>query len=128
MNNKETGRRIRARRIDLNMTQGDVALKVGVAISTIQRYEAGTINAIKLPVIEAIARALYVNPEWLICKTDHMIEETEEITSSKTEREIDDSDLMFALWGDNKDVDESDLADVKRYAAFVRERKKEQKK
>ena len=35
---------------------------------------------------------------------------------------------MFGLWGDSDDVDEEDLADVKRYAAFVRERKKEQKK
>ena len=28
------------------------------------------------------------------------------------------------LWGDSDDVDEDDLDDVKRYAAFVRERKK----
>ena len=40
------------------------------------------------------------------------------------ERIVSDDDIMFALWGDSDDVDEADLDDVKRYAAFVRERKK----
>ena len=40
------------------------------------------------------------------------------------ERIVSDDDIMFALWGDFDDVDEDDLDDVKRYAAFVRERKK----
>ena len=39
-------------------------------------------------------------------------------------RQVSDDDIMFALWGDSDDVDEDDLDDVKRYAAFVRERKK----
>lgn len=38
-------------------------------------------------------------------------------------RSVSDDDIMFALWGDAKDVDKDDLDDVKRYAAFVRERK-----
>ena len=41
------------------------------------------------------------------------------------EREVSDDDIMFALWGDSDDVDKDDLDDVKRYAAFVRERKKQ---
>lgn len=40
------------------------------------------------------------------------------------ERKVSDDDIMFALWGDSDDVDKDDLDDVKRYAAFVRERKK----
>lgn len=40
------------------------------------------------------------------------------------ERAVSDKEIMFALWGDTTDVDESDLEDVKRYAAFIRERKK----
>ncbi len=34
-----------------------------------------------------------------------------------------DEALIFALWGDAEDVDEKDLEDVKRFAAFVRARK-----
>lgn len=70
------GNRIKQRRTQLHMTQGDIAKSVGVAISTVQRYEAGNIEKIKLPVVEAIARALRVNPEWLIGKSDIMKEES----------------------------------------------------
>ena len=45
-------------------------------------------------------------------------------TAETGERTVSDEDIMFALWGDTTDVDEDDLDDVKRYAAFVRERKK----
>lgn len=67
--NIELGRRIRQRRQELEKTQGDIASQIGVAVSTIQRYEAGTIERPKLPVIEAIANAISVNPDWLVGKT-----------------------------------------------------------
>lgn len=66
------GRRIKERRHMLQMTLHDVAENVGVAISTIQRYESGTIEKMKLPVVEAIARALRVNTAWLIGKSNEM--------------------------------------------------------
>lgn len=42
-------------------------------------------------------------------------------------RSISDAELKFALWGDSETMDDQDLADVRRYAAFVRERKKDLK-
>lgn len=48
----------------------------------------------------------------------------EKAPTQEGERSISDREIMFALWGDTTDVDESDLEDVKRYAAFVRERKR----
>lgn len=72
MDAKLLGKRIKSRRMELHMTQGDIANPIGVAISTIQRYEAGTIQKIKLPVVESIARMLKVDPSWLIGKTDEM--------------------------------------------------------
>lgn len=66
------GRRIKQRRLELDMTQGDIAKTIGVAISTVQRYEAGAIDKIKLPVVEAIARVINVSPDWLCGKTDIM--------------------------------------------------------
>ena len=51
-------------------------------------------------------------------------EETKKAPTPEGERAVSDDDIMFALWGDSDDVDEDDLDDVKRYAAFVRERKK----
>ena len=68
--NMQTGKRIQARREELGLNLGDIAQKVGVAVSTIQRYEKGKIEKIKLPVIEAIAKALAVDPDWLLGQTD----------------------------------------------------------
>ena len=70
--NIEIGRRIRDRRKELGMTLQDVARAANVAASTVQRYEAGKFDRIKLPVLEAIADALKVNPEWLSLKTDDL--------------------------------------------------------
>ena len=69
MTNLEIGARIKARRTELGLTLDDIAGEIGVAKSTIQRYEKGTIDKLKLPVIEAIARTLHVNPSWLIGKS-----------------------------------------------------------
>lgn len=70
MGNQILAARLHQKRIALGLTQEDIASQIGVAISTVQRYEAGTIGKIKLPVVEAIARVLGVNPSWLIGKTD----------------------------------------------------------
>lgn len=76
MNNKEIGQRIKERRTELGLKQEDIAKKIGVATSTVQRYEAGTIDKPKLPVLEAIARAIKVAPDWLIGKNDEMIDDS----------------------------------------------------
>ena len=39
-------------------------------------------------------------------------------------RPMGDEALKFALWGDCGDISDENLEDVKRYAAFVRERKR----
>lgn len=70
MTNIEIGNRIYGRRTELGLTMDDVARKIGVAKSTVQRYETGQIKKIKLPVIESIAAALYVNPDWIIGNTE----------------------------------------------------------
>lgn len=36
-----------------------------------------------------------------------------------------DAELIFALWGDTDEIDEKDLEDVKRFAAFIKERKQD---
>lgn len=42
------------------------------------------------------------------------------------ERRIVDKDIMFAFWGDSPEMDKEDLEDVRRYAEFVKARKKVQ--
>lgn len=70
--NMNIARRIKGRRTELNMTQKDVADAVGVAVSTVQRYETGAIDKVKLPVLSAIAGALQVSPSWLVGREEDM--------------------------------------------------------
>lgn len=70
MTNIEIGNRIKYARNLRDVTLDDIAKKVGVAKSTIQRYENGKINSIKLPVVESIAISLNVNPAWIVGKSD----------------------------------------------------------
>lgn len=59
------GGRIKEIRKDKDMTLEDVAKRIGVAKSTIQRYEAGLISSPKQPVLAAMAKAFNVKEEWL---------------------------------------------------------------
>lgn len=71
MNEKtEIGKRIEKSRKALGMTQEELAGTLGLNKSTIQRYESGKIEKIKLPVIEAMANVLGVRPEYLAAKSD----------------------------------------------------------
>lgn len=68
--NIEIGLRIKQRRNELEMTQEELGKQLGLNKSTIQRYESGTISSIKIPVLQAIAEKLDVNPDWLALKTN----------------------------------------------------------
>ncbi|MCM1387841.1 MAG: helix-turn-helix transcriptional regulator [Bacillus sp. (in: Bacteria)] len=75
----EIGERIKSARNLRGFTLEDVAKKVGVTKSTVQRYENGKINSIKIPVVESIALALNVNPAWIAGKSDVMELPTQKI-------------------------------------------------
>ena len=64
------GHRIKQRRQDLSLTLAEVASRVGVATSTIQRYESGKFDRVKLPIIEKISTVLSVNSDWLLGISD----------------------------------------------------------
>lgn len=70
LSNVEIGARISSTRDLRGLTLDEIASRVGVAKSTIQRYEKGTIEKLKLPVLQSIAHALQVDPNWLIGNTD----------------------------------------------------------
>lgn len=62
----ETGSRIAARRKELGLSLAEVAARLKVAPSTIQRYEKGQFAALKRPMLEAIAAALELPPAQLL--------------------------------------------------------------
>lgn len=72
-------------------------------------------------VLQRIADYFGVSTDYLLGK------ETEKAPTTNGERSVSNAELKFALWGNCEDVSDDDLADVLRYAAFVRERKKDKK-
>ena len=64
------GDRIAQRRKELHLTLEDIAKKVGVTKSTIQRYEVGKISSPKIAVLKSIANSLDTSYSWLIGNTD----------------------------------------------------------
>lgn len=59
--NIEIGKRIKLKREECGLTQEELGKAVDLNKSTIQRYETGKIEKIKLPVIQAIAQVLKVD-------------------------------------------------------------------
>lgn len=100
MNNLiEIGKRIRLCREKAELTQKELGNALGLNKSTIQRYESGKISRIKLPVLEALAKELGVNPEYLALQSDDPInyEETEEYLNAPL-------DILDQFPGDAKAV------------------------
>ena len=85
------GSRIKQRRTELNLHQKYIAEKMDVNTSTIQRYEAGTIDNTKKLILEGLADALHVSVEWLKGETD------EYETDITDKRDLQIRDLMGRL-------------------------------
>jgi len=77
---KLIGSRAKQRRVELGLNQPYVAEKMGVATSTIVRYEAGTIDNTKKLVLDGLSEALHVSAEWLRGETEEM---TSDITDKR---------------------------------------------
>lgn len=65
-----TGKRIKERRDSAGISAEKLAEKIGVAKTTIYRYEKGTIEKISAETIDALAYVLRTTPEYLLGKTD----------------------------------------------------------
>lgn len=97
-----------------------------IPISRLERelgFSNGYIAQLRKGVFPADRLAMIA--EYLGVTTDYLLTGEEKAPTQEGERVVSDDDIMFALWGDSDDVDKDDLDDVKRYAAFVRERKKQ---
>ena len=71
----ELGRRMRARRKELEITQQQVADACRITKSTVSRYEKGLIEHPHRPTVEAIANVLHVQPDWLYAQTEDVTQQ-----------------------------------------------------
>lgn len=63
---KKMMERIKERRLALGYSYQDLANKIGLSKSTLQRYETGSIKNLPLNKLQLLANALEVSPEWII--------------------------------------------------------------
>lgn len=88
LSNMEIGARIKLCREEKELTQQNIADELGLNKSTIQRYEAGTIEKIKQPIIEAIAKLLNVNSCWLVGTSEEKTVKSDDYSSTQTEKRL----------------------------------------
>ncbi|MBQ2307411.1 MAG: helix-turn-helix transcriptional regulator [Clostridia bacterium] len=108
----QLGKRVRDLRIARGMSQEDLARAVGYTAansrSTINKVEQGK-NDIMRSKLPLYARALGVTVESLMDVNEQ----------PKTEDEI----LAFTLWGNDPNITAEDIAEVRRFAEFLRQKK-----
>lgn len=97
-----------------NLTPGGAAAKIGFNRASVTVWKNNG-TAPKQELLVKIADYFQVSTDYLLGL---------EKAPAEDGRQWSDEELKFALFGDCEDVTDEDLADVRRYAEFVRERKK----
>jgi transcriptional regulator with XRE-family HTH domain len=98
-------KRMKSRREELNMSYQTLSEKVGISKSTLQRYETGYIKNMPVDKLEEIADALNVSPAYLMGWEDH-------------------TPSTLAAHFDGDEYTESEMEEIKNFAAFVKNRRK----
>ena len=68
------GDNIKRRRMEMRLSQTDLADMIGETKQTLWKYESGTVTNIPLPKVEALASALSCDPAWLLGWEDGNVE------------------------------------------------------
>ena len=97
------------------------AIEAGLSKSTVTKWKT-------TPDSEPTGTAIKKLSEYFGISISELLgEDTKKAPAETGKRSVSDDELKFALWGDCADISDDDLADVRRYAEFVRERKKVKK-
>lgn len=106
--------------------QKDLAQTLKIHPVVVSDWKKGKSKSYKKYIVE-IAEMLETTAEYL-----QTGEEKKSISTSKNENKPDKETLMAAFWGGDKDLSPDDMeamwADVKNFAAFIAEKKKQEKR
>ena len=102
-------KRMKQSREKQGMTLAELGKKIGKTEATVQRYESGNIKNLKNDTIENIAKALNVNPAYLMGWIDN------------NEQQENPNHLAAHLDGDLTDEEWQEILD---YAEYIRSKRK----
>ena len=63
--------------------------------------------------------------DYFCVTTDYLLEQTDERISTEPRRPVSDEDIKFALFGGDGEITDAMFDEVKRFAAFIRQREKQ---
>ena len=109
---REIASRIKAVRTERGFSFQDLATITHMSKSTLQRYETGGIKNIPLSLLNVLAGALGVTPEWIMgwdeAKSDGSVPATEKKAQERPEPDLDD--FAYAMHNESKNLTDDDKA------------------
>lgn len=103
------GEKIKHLRESMNLTQTELGEKLGVKKNAVSKWECGRVEDIPTSKIKAMANLFGVQASYLI------EDDVEKV-------EVSDKDIQFALFGGNDEITEKMYEEVKKFAAYVKQR------
>ncbi len=124
--------RLKELRKESGLSQQKLADMLGITKSSINMYERGEREP-RMDGLEQMSDFFDVDIDYLVGKSsvkkrgldagNDTAEQKMSFGDMSSDFSKKDSELIFALWGDTDEIDEKDLDDVKKFAAFIKERK-----
>ena len=100
--------------LNKEISYGELSDKTGIPKSALQRYATGQTEKIPIDRLEKIAKAIGTTTAYLMGWEKESPEPQRTVVS--------DDDIQFALFGGNDEITESMYEEVKKFAAFIKQR------
>ena len=110
------GEKIRNARKALGMTQRQLADRIGVSNTSISNWEKG-LSRPDADLIQKLCSALQLQPNDF-----YGTNETASAPTGSGRRAVSDDDIKFALFGGDGEITDAMFDEVKRFAAFLKQR------
>lgn len=110
------GEKIRNARKVLGLTQRQLADRLGVSNTSISNWEKG-LSRPDADLIQELCRVLQLQPNDF-----YGTNEVNSQASGESRRPVSDEDIKFALFGGDGDISDAMFDEVKRFAAFLKQR------
>lgn len=110
------GEKIRNARKSAGLTQRELAQLLGVANTSISNWEKG-LSRPDADMIQKLCQTLHLQPNDFYGTTD-----SAPSSGREAQRTVSDEDIKFALFGGDGEITDAMFDEVKRFAAFLKQR------